>query len=55
MSGLVFSVRLGRWFHFDVDARGGLFVRLPLIGQAYLCRGLSACDTWAALRRCREV
>lgn len=34
---------------------GGLFVRVPYVGQAYLGNGMTAADSWGTLRRTREV
>lgn len=42
------TITIGQ-FVFEASL-GSLFVRVPLIGQAFLGRGLSAFDAWRTLK-----
>ncbi len=46
--------KIGRNFIVEVTTSSA-FVRLPLVGQAFLGRGLSSWDRWSHLRSNGEV
>lgn len=42
--------------NFEIEThRASLFLRIPLLGQAFIGQGLTSFDSWRSLKQAREV